>query len=118
GPLLERGLQGHPRHGAADIGGRMTPSESPKWHRYLRFWRANVAADVDDEISFHVDARAQELIDAGVRPPDARQRALKEFGDVERARDTLRWMDERHLAGTRRNEAFTDIWQDVRIAIR
>jgi hypothetical protein len=43
-------------------------SESPKWHRYLPFWRANVAADVDEEITFHVEARAQELIDAGATP--------------------------------------------------
>jgi len=96
----------------------MSPSESPKWHRYLRFWRANVAADVDDEIAFHVDARAQELVDAGVDPAEARRRALAEFGDVERARATLRSMDERHLAGERRGAMLTDVWQDVRIAAR
>src|SRR5262245_57837024 len=96
----------------------MPPSESPKWHRYLRFWRANVAADVDDEIAFHVDARAQELLDAGVDPAEARRRALAEFGDVERARATLRSMDERHLAGERRGAILTDVWQDVRIAAR
>jgi putative ABC transport system permease protein len=96
----------------------MSPSESPKWHRYLRFWRANVAADVDDEIAFHVDARAQELVDAGVDAAEARRVALEEFGDVDRARDTLRTMDERHLAGERRGAMLTDAWQDVRIAAR
>jgi predicted permease len=96
----------------------MSPSESPKWHRYLRFWRANVAADVDDEIAFHVEERARELIQEGANPTDARGRALKEFGDVDRARATLRSMDERHLAGARRTEAFTDVWQDVRVALR
>ncbi|HEY9227357.1 MAG TPA: ADOP family duplicated permease, partial [Gemmatimonadaceae bacterium] len=96
----------------------MSSSESPKWHRYLRFWRANVAADVDAEIAFHVDARAQELVDAGVAPAEARRRALKEFGDVDRARATLRSMDERHLAGARRGEVFSDISQDIRVAMR
>src|SRR5207342_725412 len=36
----------------------------------------------------------------------------------DRARTTLRTMDERHLSDTRRSELFTDIWQDVRIAAR
>src|SRR5687767_4731102 len=93
-------------------------NESRKWHRYLRFWRANVAADVDDEIAFHVDARTQELIDAGASESEARRRALTEFGDVEHARTMLRAMDERHLAGARRSAIFTDVWQDVRIAAR
>ena len=29
----------------------------PKWRRHLRFWRADVHADVDDELRFHFDAR-------------------------------------------------------------
>jgi predicted permease len=93
-------------------------SDTKKWHRYLRFWRANVAADVDAEIAFHVEARAQELVDAGAVPDDARRRALAEFGDVERARHTLRAMDERHIADVRRGAAFADGWQDVRVAVR
>src|ERR1700752_207413 len=96
----------------------MSKHDSAKWHRYLRFWRANVSADVDDEIAFHVDARQQELVDAGHSATDARRRSLEEFGDVERARVTLRAMDERHLTGTRRNEVMADVWQDVRVAIR
>src|SRR5262245_23434134 len=93
-------------------------SETRMWHRYLRFWRTNIAADIDDEIAFHVDARAQELVDAGATPADAKRRALEEFGDVERARVTLRSMDERHLAYSRRQALFTDLWQDIRNAAR
>ena len=96
----------------------MERSSSAKGHRYLRFWRANVGADVDDEIAFHVDARANELIDAGVEPSEARHRALAEFGDVEQARAVLRAMDERHETQAHRNELFIDLWQDVRIATR
>src|SRR3954468_20234436 len=96
----------------------MSNQDSIKWHRYLRFWRANVGADVDDEIAFHVEARQAELIDAGHSAADARRQALAEFGDVERARVTLRAMDERHLSGARRSELLTDAWQDVRIAVR
>src|SRR3954463_13437813 len=94
------------------------PTELPKWHRYVRFWRANVSADVDAEIAFHVEARTAELIDAGIAPALAKQRALAEFGDVEQARATLRAMDERHAADARRAEWLFDLWQDVRIAAR
>ena len=31
------------------------PADVPKWWRYLRFWGPNVRAEVDDEISFHVE---------------------------------------------------------------
>src|SRR5262249_19035424 len=96
----------------------MSTHDAPKWHRYLRFWRTNVQADVDDEIAFHVDERARELIVAGVAPSRAREQALREFGDVDRARSTLRTMDEAHLAGIRRAELFSDVWQDVRVATR
>ena len=60
----------------------MSAGDTPKWHRYLRFWRSNVGADVDDELAFHVDARAQELREAGMEAAAARARAVAEFGDA------------------------------------
>jgi putative ABC transport system permease protein len=96
----------------------MRGRSSSKWHRYLRFWRADVAADVDDEITFHVDARTQELCDAGLDPAAARRQALREFGDIDRARQTLRDMDERHAALARHAHLATDLVRDVRVAIR
>jgi predicted permease len=96
----------------------MQRDASNKWHRYLRFWRINVGADVDAEIAFHVDARTQELIEEGLDARVARTQALREFGDVDRARGVLRAMDERYAAQSRRAEVFTDLWQDVRIAAR
>ena len=95
----------------------MTP-DTPKWHRYLRFWRANVAADVDAELAFHVDARTEELCERGVERGTARAQALKEFGDMDRARRTLRTMDERHVADERRANFGADLLRDVRVATR
>jgi predicted permease len=80
----------------------MSADDTPKWHRYLRFWRPNVAADVDAELTFHVDARTQELCDAGLEPGAARAQALREFGDLDRARSALRSLDERYAAMERR----------------
>ena len=96
----------------------MSAGDTPKWHRYLRFWRSNVTADVDAELAFHVEARTQELCDAGVDRTAARGRAIAEFGDVERTRQTLRAMDERHLTRVRRADVVADLLRDVRIAAR
>jgi predicted permease len=84
----------------------------------FRFWRRDIGAEVDDEIAFHVDARAEELISAGAPRDEARARALAEFGDIDRARRTLRDLDERHARSTARREVFADLWQDVRVAAR
>jgi putative ABC transport system permease protein len=94
------------------------PSDSPKWHRYLRFWRPNVSADVDAELAFHVDARTQELCGRGMEYAAARSQALREFGDLGRTRATLRAMDEEHLSHMRRVDVLADLARDVRVALR
>ena len=93
-------------------------SDTRKWHRYLNFWRPNIAADVDAELAFHVDARTEELCDAGLDRAAARAQALREFGDVDLARRTLRSMDEQHAASERRAHVASDILGDVRVAVR
>jgi predicted permease len=96
----------------------MPGADTPKWHRYRDFWRANIAADVDDELAFHVDARTEELCATGLERPVARAQALREFGDVDLARRTLRSMDEQHAASERRAHVASDILGDVRVAVR
>ena len=96
----------------------MAGDDTRKWHRYLHFWRANIAADVDAELTFHVDARTEELCDAGLEPSAARAQAIREFGDVDLARRTLRAMDEQHAASARRAHFASDILGDVRVAVR
>ena len=96
----------------------MPANETRKWHRYLYFWRANIAADVDAELTFHVDARTEELCAEGLGASAARSQALREFGDVDLTRRTLQAMDERHAADARRAHVFADIARDVRVAFR
>jgi len=94
------------------------PLGTPRWRRYLRFWRANVRADIDDEIRFHFDARIEELVSQGVPAEDARRRAAEEFGDVESVREQLRAIDDR-LAKRRGHAEWLDgIRQDVAFAAR
>jgi len=65
---------------------------------------------MDDEMRFHLDAHAEDLVRAGVSPDDARRRVRVAFGGIETAKDGCRqsrgltWLDE--------------LRQDVRYAVR
>ncbi len=50
---------------------------TPKWRRYLRFWRPDVRADVDDELTFHMQERVDELVATCMDPDTARQEAMR-----------------------------------------
>ena len=60
---------------------------SPKWRRYLRFWRADVRADVDDELAFHMQERVDDLVATGLDRNVAQQEAMRLFGDMPRVKD-------------------------------
>jgi putative ABC transport system permease protein len=60
---------------------------SPKWRRYLRFWRPDVRADVDDELAFHMHERIDDLVAAGLDRGVAQQEAMRLFGDMPRVKD-------------------------------
>src|SRR3982750_2540669 len=71
------------------------PTETPRWRRYLRFWRSDVRADIEDELAFHFQARIGELTAQGMTPDAARAQALEEFGDVNVVRSSLQTIDQR-----------------------
>ena len=58
----------------------------PSWRRYLRLWGPDVAADVDEELTFHLEERTEELIENGWSPEAARQEAQRLFGDLQSVR--------------------------------
>jgi putative ABC transport system permease protein len=72
----------------------------------------------DDEVEFHLDARAAELQALGQPPDAAWAQAEREFGDAEGARRYVATLD----AGTRRQQmrrlTMTGLGQDVRYAVR
>lgn len=92
---------------------------SPK--RPFRFpWRSTtrIRADVDDELSFHIDMRTRELLAGGMSEAEARREATREFGDVEFTREYCRRLDEGGERAERRGEWFVDLRQDLTQAIR
>jgi putative ABC transport system permease protein len=80
--------------------------------------RRTVQVEVDDELRFHLDTRADELVRAGLAAADARAQALREFGDVGSARAELAEIDRRRAARATRSEWWASLWQDVRYSAR
>ncbi|MFW6202565.1 MAG: ABC transporter permease, partial [Gemmatimonadota bacterium] len=93
----------------------------PRVRRFFRLpWRsaARIREDVDEEIAFHLDMRVEELVNEGMDPREARERAEREFGDVDAARRTIADEDARRER-RRRWSARLDEWrQDLTFAVR
>jgi putative ABC transport system permease protein len=91
---------------------------APTWRRYLRFWRSDIGADLDDEFRFHLDAEVEHLVARGWSAEAARDEALRGFGDVDAFRRECRAADERRMGRAQRKENFTVLAQDLRYALR
>jgi predicted permease len=90
----------------------------PMWRRYLRFRGADVRADVDEEIAFHIDLVATSLIAAGESPDAAWRSARAEFGDVGRATTECYRIGQRRSRRAERAELFAALGQDLRYSLR
>src|SRR5215470_7996705 len=85
------------------------------WSRF-RFWllailgRGRMEREMDSELRFHIEARAEDLARSGVRRGEALRRARIEFGGIERAKEECR---------EARGVSFIDsIFQDLRFGLR
>jgi putative ABC transport system permease protein len=92
--------------------------DAPAWRRYLRFWRSDVAADVDDEFAFHLQERIDDLVARGMDPRAARDEALRGFGDIESVKLTCRDIAAHRENEMRRSEQLGVLRQDVVYALR
>jgi hypothetical protein len=62
------------------------PPRGFRWLFRNPFRRGSVALEVADEIAFHLQAKARDLETLGLSPEEARQEAVRQFGDPERRR--------------------------------
>lgn len=90
------------------------------WRRLRPTWlgRDDVEAELDDELEFHVEMRARELIDEGVEPAEARARAQRDFGDAEAMRRRYVRSRGRTLRRSRVTGWLSGLAQDIRIGAR
>lgn len=54
------------------------------------FHRSRIESEMEEELEFHISARANDIMRSGVSPDEARRRALIEFGAVERHKEEAR----------------------------
>lgn len=66
--------------------------------------------ELDEELRFHIDMETRRYMDQGFSEPEARRRARRDFGGVERHKDGVR--DERGASW------LVDGWSDIRFAAR
>jgi hypothetical protein len=71
--------------------------------------RRKAEREIDHELAFHVEMETHANVARGMAPAAARQAALRAFGGVARAKETVR--DVRTLR-------IESVWQDVRYASR
>lgn len=77
-----------------------------------------LVTDVDEELDFHLRGRVEELIEAGWSRAQARDEAVRQFGDPVRYREECRAIAQNRIVRERRGEAMANLWQDIRFALR
>jgi putative ABC transport system permease protein len=92
----------------------MTDNSRPERH----IWKPDVRKDVDDELSFHLEMRQRDLAERGAAPRDARDEALRRFGNLHAVAAKCRDIDERWYREQRRANMWMDLRQDVGYALR
>ncbi len=90
----------------------------PLWRRYERLLGPDSAADVKDELRFHLEAKTEDLIRQGLPRDKARREAERQFGDIR----GLQQIGERLAEKMERRKRFSDyrdeFGRDVRYTLR
>jgi predicted permease len=94
----------------------MTPT--PIWRRYARLFGPDPAADVKDELSFHLQAKIDDLVAQGWSPEAARHEAERQFGDVRAVQQIGVRIGEKMERRKRLQDYWSDSLQDVRYTFR
>jgi predicted permease len=91
---------------------------TPFWRRYARFFGPDPAADVKDELKFHIDAKTDELIRQGLSPGAARQEAEHQFGDLRNLQRVGQQIGQKTERRRRLADYWSDLLHDVRYTFR
>ncbi len=94
----------------------MTPT--PIWRRYARLFGPDPAADVKDELSFHLQAKIDDLVTQGWSPESARQEAERQFGDLRAVQQIGVRIGEKMERRKRLRDYWNDSLQDARYTFR
>jgi len=93
----------------------------PSFRRLFHFpWRTavQIEREIDEELRFHLDMRAEELVEGGLTPEAAREEATHRFGDLTSTRAYCRALDRQTEQATRRSTLLDELRQDARFGAR
>jgi len=88
------------------------------WRRYLRFWGPRAAADVDDELRFHIEMRVRDYIERGMSESEARIATAQRLGDLATQRAECMTITTRRERRMTRAQLIDALRQDVHFAFR
>lgn len=92
--------------------------EGPRRVFRLEVGAKGVERDVDAEIEFHLAMRTRKLIANGMSPDQARQQALRRFGDLPKVRDQCLTIDQGRERAMKHADRFTNLRLDIGYAVR
>src|SRR5581483_2759069 len=93
-------------------------SDSPRWRRVPGAPSSDFGRDVDDELQFHIDMLAQDLVTRGMTEGAAHDEAERRFGAVRSVRDACVTIDRRRQRHLTWKEALGTMGTDIRFALR
>ena len=117
GGVHQRGGQG-PGRGVAH---HVSKDRGPRRRRLLRLpfgGAGRIQDEVDEELRFHIEARAARFEAEGMSPDEARAEAERRFGDVESVREEVEKMMTRRRRSMQRSDLVGDLKRDVAFATR
>jgi predicted permease len=87
---------------------------------FKRFFRlpGSIQSEVNDEIAYHLEMKAEQLMREGWSAHKAREEAARRFGDERRVRQEVRELVADRTRRERRSSVLDELRQDVRFAVR
>ena len=82
------------------------------------FPRHTIERDIDAELAFHVDGRADDLVEEGLAPREARAEVIRRFGDIDRFRERCEELSRQRIAPQEFRAMMEAAGQDARFAAR
>ena len=88
------------------------------WRRYDRLLGPDPASDVKDELRFHTEAKAEDLVAQGWSHEAARQEAARQFGELPAIQEIGIRIGDKMDQRRRLKDYWNEVRQDVRFALR
>ena len=88
--------------------------QTPIWRRHARMFGSDPAADVREELRFHLESKTEELVRLGLSRDEARKEAERNFGSI----PAVQQIGERIGARMERRKNIRDYWSDCRQDVR